>query len=163
MRSRMTRAAGILLVALLGVSGSGALTSATPVGAEAPVALAAPSIAITAQPYGYTIYVAGEQHFIQQGLKLHVTGSSFAPGSILKMALINTANLKVLARFRTYSEPATTVTLCAWGHNACSAPNPLAGKVDTTVRLEGAWDASDLRLLYRAPHITGMGEIAPAQ
>jgi hypothetical protein len=87
-------------------------------------------------------------HAVRQ-LTLRIRGSSFVPGSTVRLAVINTLPWKVLARGASRAQPATTSVLCSDESRTCLRPNPDAGRIDYWVQLSDAPRAANLLVLYR--------------
>ena len=88
-------------------------------------------------------------------LTLRITGSHFAPGSKVGVAVINIFWWKVLARGATYAQRTTISMLCGDDGKTCSEANPRAGTINYRVWLSSAPRASNLLVLYRSPGDAG--------
>jgi hypothetical protein len=84
---------------------------------------------------------------------LKVTGSHFAPGSKVAIALVNTRTWKMVATGSTYAQFA--IRQCSWTIRDCSEPNPAAGTISYVMHLKHLFKASNLHVLYRSAGLTG--------
>ena len=151
MRRHILRAATVALLTLAGTASIGlAAPAATPT-----TAAPSPTLHVDARPYGYTIHAPGGDHFVSLGLKLHITGRDFHPGSKVALAVVNTIGWKFLARGETYADVDVVARSCPWGHSMCWTANPRAGMIDYRIRLDNPPAASNLQVLYRSASTQG--------
>jgi hypothetical protein len=155
----ITRTLSILGLALCATAGAMAPGLATP-SLAAPTT---PTIAVTEQVS--TSYLPGSyQTVVLHRLTLHITGSGFTPGSKVRIAVMNTAPWKLLAKGSTYAQPSVVLAgVCAPGHEGCSRPNPRAGTIDYRMRFSYVPAASNLVVLYRSAQHTGIHDLTLTQ
>jgi hypothetical protein len=89
-----------------------------------------------------------ERNYLHR-LTLHIAGSGFRPGRMVRIAVITTSHWGVLARATTRVQPSLT-WVCTHDNDACAVPNPLSGTFQYTMRLDNAPEARGLVVLYRS-------------
>jgi hypothetical protein len=148
---RTFRRLSIVGLALCGTAGAVTFGHTAPISA----APTAPTIAVTA--HLTTSYLPGSYQTVAfHHLALHVTGSNFAPGSRVRLAIINVARWELLRHGVTQAQPATISVICGHDFMTCSRPNPRAGRIDYRMRLNAAPRAANLLVLYRTAGDAGM-------
>jgi hypothetical protein len=95
-------------------------------------------------------------------LTLHITGSHFTPGGVVRIAVMHSSPWKLLAKGSTHAQRAVITAWCP-GHYVCSAPNPRAGTINYRMQLSSGLAASSLVVLYRSAGRTGMHDLALRQ
>ena len=150
---------------ILGLTLSAVMAGVTAPGLAAGVsaAPATPSVAVSARvtTVYLTMPIPGSVITLHR-LTLHITGSHFAPGSTVRIAVMHTSPWKLLATASTHAQRAVITAWCP-GHYVCSAPNPRAGTIDYRMRFSYAPAASSLVVLYRSAGHTGMHDLALRQ
>jgi len=168
MRRHTLAAAGILALALTGISASVAaanpgcpqglssrclyapVTPSTELSRLASVAnIRVPTVAVEAKRLGYYLNVPQVRYFVSQGLALHVTGANFPEGQKVSVAVMDTSEWRMLYRGSVFAQPALVASECPSGHFGCPEPNPAARTIDYRIRLSGLTSASNLELVYR--------------
>jgi hypothetical protein len=99
-----------------------------------------------------------QDHLVTQ-LTLQITGSHFAPGSKVRIAVLNTARWQVAARGWTYAQRATTTVICGHDFKTCARPNPQAGTISYRLWLSSAPRIANLLTLYRSAGASGMRHV----
>ena len=105
------------------------------------LAVAAPGLAgqVSAAPYAPAISAQLRSHSVL------VTGSHFAPGSRVSLALVRAGTLKMLASRTTVAQPDRIA--CPWPEPGCTLPNTKAGTIRVQMHFKGA--AKNLEVMYR--------------
>jgi hypothetical protein len=116
---------------------------------------AAPKVAVIGQVHAAVAATASHN----KQLSLHITGSNFAPGSKVRIAVLNTFWLKVLAKQVVRAQPARMLVATPDESHMYLAPNPQAGSIDYSFRLGSAPAASNLLVLYRSSGNSGMQSV----
>lgn len=94
----------------------------------------------------------------REGRTIWVTGSHFAPGALVTLAVLNTHTWQVLAAGSARSEPDKYP--CPPSANAaCGQPNPSAGRLRFQTTLRQQVNSSSLLVLYRSGARVGFGYV----
>ena len=124
-----------------------------------------PTIAVTAQvSTSYLSMPSRDETFrtiAVHRLTLHITGSNFAPGSQVRIAVMTTSPWKLFAKGSTYAQFA--IRQCSWTYRDYSEPNPAAGTISYTMHLKSLLKTSNLVVLYRSTGHTGMHDLTLSQ
>jgi hypothetical protein len=136
----------------------GLTVCAAAAGVTIPALTGHPGIASAAVP---RVAVIGHVHASvaanhNKRLTLHITGSNFTPGSRVRIAVVNTFSLNVLAKQIVRAQPANMLVVTGDESHWYMAPNPRAGSIDDQLRLGTAPAASNLLVLYRSTRNSGM-------
>lgn len=91
---------------------------------------------------------------------LHITGSGFTPGSMARMAVMNTAQWQLLDTGATRAQSATISVICDHDFQTCLRPNPRAGTITYHLLIDHVPVAAHLIVLYRTGTHTGMRAVS---
>jgi hypothetical protein len=87
-------------------------------------------------------------------LTLHITGSHFGPGNLVRIAVVDTAHLHVMARAVTHAQSAGQARPNHWVCNqspaACAGLNSDPGSISFWVRFNPAPAAGHVLVLYQS-------------
>jgi hypothetical protein len=128
--SRSLGVLGLVLCAMtVGATSPSGVRHAVAASAEPNVAVAGHLSASLVRASHPERYSTGHQ------MMLHISGSGFAPGEKVGIAVMSSVRWAVIARGSTYAQRATTSVLCGNDFKLCSRPNPRAGKVNYQIRI----------------------------